>query len=81
MISGTGIVTSHFSLLLIYHYSHMFIHSLYIVTGSPRNLNMADLSKLTYLEWCIKESMRLYPPVPFIARAVADDIELGIYNL
>ena len=48
-----------------------------LVTGSPRNLNMADLSKLTYLEWCIKESMRLYPPVPFFARSVSADIEFG----
>lgn len=33
-----------------------------------------DLQNLTYLEMCIKESLRLYPSVPFIARVASQDI-------
>ncbi|XP_041971508.1 probable cytochrome P450 313a4 isoform X3 [Aricia agestis] len=34
------------------------------------------LSKLTYLDAVIRETLRLYPPVPLIARKVDEDVEL-----
>ena len=40
-----------------------------------------DLNKLTYISMCIKESMRLYPPVPMIARKLSQDCELDGYKL
>lgn len=39
-------------------------------------LEYEDLKELNYTYWCIKEAMRLYPPVPFIARMASEDLEL-----
>lgn len=38
--------------------------------------NRSDLPKLGYLVQCIKESMRLYPPVTFIQRITTKEVEL-----
>ncbi|KAJ0182458.1 hypothetical protein K1T71_001827 [Dendrolimus kikuchii] len=46
-----------------------------------RPANMNDLSKMRYLECCIKESLRLYPPVHFISRNLSESIKLGNYTL
>lgn len=36
-----------------------------------------ELSKMKYLEQCIKETLRLYPSVPMIARKLGEDIQIG----
>ncbi|NXO58821.1 CP46A hydroxylase, partial [Aramus guarauna] len=38
------------------------------VLGAKRDINYEDLSKLTYLSQVLKESLRLYPPVPGTVR-------------
>ena len=41
--------------------------------SSDRQLKSEDLGELKYLECVIKETLRLYPPVPFISRDVTED--------
>ena len=38
-----------------------------------------DLPSLQYTLWCIKEALRLYPPVPKIFRGLVEDIEVDGY--
>jgi cytochrome P450 family 4 len=44
--------------------------------GEKKTLDMSDVSKLKYLEMCIKETMRLYPVAPFIFRDTSEDFQL-----
>ena len=39
-------------------------------------LDYDDLKELKYTQWCIKEAMRLYPPVPGFFRKLSKDTEL-----
>jgi len=43
---------------------------------NEEKLTMQSLQKLSYLERCIKEALRLYPSVFFISRAPTEDIKL-----
>jgi cytochrome P450 len=43
-----------------------------------RPVTMEDLTRMKYLELCIKESLRIYPSVPFIGRVLNSDCSLGI---
>lgn len=38
---------------------------------------MKDLNEMKYLECAIKDSLRLYPSVPFIGRHLYEDVQLG----
>ena len=40
-----------------------------------------DLKHLNYTMWCIKEAMRLYPPVFYFSRRTTKDIHVGEYVL
>lgn len=41
--------------------------------------SMSHINKLHYIELCVKETLRLFPSVPIIARKSNDDIPLSKY--
>ena len=44
---------------------------------SDRHLTNEDLNSLVYLECVIKETLRLFPPVPFLGRKTSEDCTIG----
>lgn len=49
-----------------------------IFDGNPKLPTINDLKDMKCLEMCIKESLRLYPSVPIIARKLGEDVKIGI---
>ncbi|KAF5284527.1 hypothetical protein FQR65_LT13512 [Abscondita terminalis] len=54
-----------------------------IFQHSDRPATFADTLEMKYLERCLLETLRLYPPVPIIARKLNEDVKLasGDYTL
>lgn len=48
-----------------------------IFGGSNRPISCDDLSKMVYLERVVKETMRIFPVAPIMAKVVSEDIPLG----
>jgi len=51
------------------------------VCGDSSEITSDHLSKLTYLECCIKEILRLYPSVPMIVRRLGAPITIGEHTI
>ncbi|CAK1540091.1 unnamed protein product [Leptosia nina] len=48
-----------------------------IFPGNSRCASLEDLSRMNYLERCIKETLRLYPPVPIISGQLTEGVVLS----
>ncbi|PAV61873.1 hypothetical protein WR25_22799 [Diploscapter pachys] len=52
-----------------------------IFGGTNRECTVEDLKKMRYLDKCIKESLRLRPPVPQFTRKVEETVEIEGYTI
>ncbi|XP_013176872.1 PREDICTED: cytochrome P450 4C1-like isoform X2 [Papilio xuthus] len=52
-----------------------------IFGNTKRTASVEDLNAMHYLDRCIKESFRLYPPVPFISRWMNESVTLSNYTV
>lgn len=50
-----------------------------IFGDSDRPCTFQDTLEMKYLERCIMETLRMYPPVPAIAREIQQDLPLGMF--
>jgi cytochrome P450 len=44
---------------------------------SDRDCTMEDLNELKYLDYCLKEVLRLYPSAPLIERICKEEVKIG----
>lgn len=52
-----------------------------IFVDDDRQPNMKDIRDMRFLDQCLKETLRLYPSVPYISRRLGEDIHCGKYTL
>ncbi|XP_065287599.1 cytochrome P450 4V2-like [Dermacentor albipictus] len=50
-------------------------------TDEERPVTTEDIKQLKYLDCVIKEALRLYPPIPLIARELGEDIAVDKYTI
>ncbi|KAL7039696.1 hypothetical protein ACKWTF_000075 [Chironomus riparius] len=66
-----------FTLLLLAHNPEVqekIFQEIQEVTDGRDDLTTDDLNKMNYMERALKESLRIYPPVPYISRSLSEDV-------
>ncbi|XP_021932183.1 probable cytochrome P450 4aa1 isoform X2 [Zootermopsis nevadensis] len=79
---GSALAFSLFELARHPHVQELAVQELYDVFGDDQRVpSLSDLGRLTYLDQCIKETLRMYPSVPLIFRTLTQDAKLGQYTV
>ncbi|KAJ3653502.1 hypothetical protein Zmor_012751 [Zophobas morio] len=80
----TAITISSVLLVLGLHHNiqeNIFKEVTSILGNRDRNFTIEDVSNMDYLERVIKETMRIFAPIPFILRTLDQDVTLDKYVL
>lgn len=48
-----------------------------VLSSDAADITLESLSRLTYLDQFIKESMRMFPSVPYLTRTTTDFVQVG----
>ena len=51
------------------------------VLGTRNEVTYEDLPRFSYMDFCLKETLRLYPPAPGIIRITPDNVTLAGYQI
>ncbi|KAI7815651.1 cytochrome p450 [Rhyzopertha dominica] len=86
MLAGQDSVSSSIAFVLYHLARHPDVqekltNEIMAVFDKYTTLDIEKLRSLVYLEQCIKETLRLCPSVPMIARRLSEDIVLGKHTL
>ena len=77
----TSTVTAKFCLFILGHnmdiQDKVFDELEEIFQDSDRDATMEDIRSMKYLERCIKESLRLYPSIPYIGRLLTEPVDIN----
>lgn len=80
-----GVATAFCLFLLAQHTDHQqkCVNELneIFADDADRRPTMKDINRMCYLDQCIKETLRLYPSVPVIARQISEDIHCGKFTI
>jgi len=72
-----------FTLLLLAHHPEIqekLFQEIQDVTSGGNELTIDVINKMNYMERVLKESLRVYPPVPYISRTITEDFEHGKWS-
>ena len=73
---GVGIVWTLYNLAKYPEHQEKCREEVDAIFDQKGTIEWEDLKSLVYLKYCIKESMRLFPPVPAIGRTLAQPTEI-----
>ena len=65
-------------MIMYFNIQEKCVEELKIIFEDPDNvLTFEDTLKMKFMERCLMETLRMYPPVPCIARAIKEELKLG----
>mmetsp|Transcript_652 Transcript_652/g.2294 ORF Transcript_652/g.2294 Transcript_652/m.2294 type:complete len:528 (-) Transcript_652:52-1635(-) len=79
--TATHVVWTLYALARHPEYYQKCIEEVDEVLGDKEEIVAEDIGKLKFLSMCMKESLRMYPPVPLTPRHVENDVELAGYHI